>query len=119
MLARFGFGSDTAEIIPQFKLDTTQTGDVFQVALERNLDILIDDIDAPAIADRVPAWYRENIPAASFIIFPLKVGDRMIGFFYGDKLEAGSLKFGPNELNMLKTLRNQAILAIRTKQAGG
>ena len=119
MLARFGFGSDVAGIVPLFQLDTTRSGDVFQVALERNLDILIDDIDAPTIADRVPAWYRDNIPAASFIIFPLKVGDRMIGFFYGDKLEAGSLKFGNNELNMLKTLRNQAILAIRTKQAGG
>ena len=38
--------------------------------------------------------------------------------FYADKAEAGSLVIPAQELNLLKTLRNQAVLAIRQKQLG-
>ncbi|MDR3429194.1 HDOD domain-containing protein [Silvimonas sp.] len=118
ILARFGFGNDVNSVIPRFQMDTTQKGDVFQVTLERNLDVLIDDIDAPSIAARVPQWYRQQVAAATFMLFPIKVGDRVLGFFYGDKTVPGSITVGSNELNLLKTLRNQAVLAIRTKQSG-
>ncbi|MBB5190075.1 HD-like signal output (HDOD) protein [Silvimonas terrae] len=114
--ARFGFGSDIAAVAPVFQVDMTGKDDVFQAALERNLDVLIEDVDAPSIALHVPAWYRQQVGAGTFVLFPLKVGERMIGFFYGDKQEAGSLKIEPNALNLLKTLRNQAVLAIRTRQ---
>ncbi|GGP18784.1 HDOD domain-containing protein [Silvimonas iriomotensis] len=115
--ARFGFGSDIGTIAPLFQVDLASgKSDVFQAALERNLDVLIEDVDAPNIALHVPAWYRQQIGAGTFVLFPIKVGERMLGFFYGDKQDAGSLKIEANALNLLKTLRNQAVLAIRTRQ---
>ncbi|TJZ76264.1 serine/threonine protein kinase [Chitiniphilus eburneus] len=116
---RFGFGEGIGALVGGFQIDVGPVVDVFQVAMARNADILIEDINAESIHDRVPEWYRRLVPSCTFIVFPLKLDQRVIGCFYGDMREAGSLKLSHNELNLLKTLRNQALLAIRTKQVGG
>ena len=56
--------------------------------------------------------------AAATSLLPLAVDKKVIGMFYADKAEAGSLVIPAQELNLLKTLRNQAVLAIRQKQLG-
>ncbi|WP_287878243.1 HDOD domain-containing protein [Aquitalea sp.] len=114
--ARFGFGEDTAALLPQFKIDLQQQDNAFCIAMERNVDIFIEDASAPAISSHIPRWYRQLDLAQTFIIFPLVLEKRKIGFLYGDKKQAHSLPLRPDELNLLKTLRNQALLAIRQKQ---
>ncbi len=118
MLARFGFGPDIQKIIARFSFDTQQTSDVFQLALARNADILIEDVDAESIKSRIPDWFRNTLPAKTFIVFPVVLDKKPIGIFYGDRTEAHTLKIPAEQLNLLKTLRNQAILAIRQKQLG-
>lgn len=118
IVARFGFGADIQSIIANFSFDARQTNDVFQLSLARNADILIENIDADTIKERIPAWYRSACSAKTFIIFPLVLDKKPIGIFYGDRSDAHSLKIPSDQLNMLKTLRNQAILAIRQKQLG-
>ncbi|WP_148715687.1 serine/threonine protein kinase [Chitinolyticbacter meiyuanensis] len=116
---RFGFGEDVNALVQNFRIPLGPVHDVFQVALERNADILIEDIDAESICDRIPDWYRQLGSSKTFIVFPLKLEKRIIGCFYGNRSKAGSLKIANDELNLLKTLRNQALLAIRTKQVTG
>lgn len=118
VVARFGFGPDIQKITARFSFDTMQTSDVFQLALARNADILIEDVDAASIKDRIPSWYREQLPAKTFIVFPLVLDKKPIGLFYADRSDAHSLKIPAEQLNLLKTLRNQALLAIRQKQLG-
>lgn len=118
MAARFGFGRDIASLQKQFEFSVAGLGDVFQVALGKNADIYIEDIDAESIKARIPDWYRSVMPAKTFILFPLNLDGKAIGLFYGDRDEAHSLKITPEQTNLLKTLRNQAILAIRQKQMG-
>lgn len=118
MVARFGFGLDIAKIQKGFDFPVSGLGDVFQLALSKNADIFIEDIDADSIKARVPQWYRQLLPAKTFILFPLMLEGKAIGLFYGDRNEAHSLKITPEQTNLLKTLRNQAILAIRQKQMG-
>jgi len=115
--ARFGFGEGTAALLPQFKVDLQQQDNAFCIAMERNVDIFIEDASAAAISSHIPAWYRQLGLAQTFIIFPLVLEKRKIGFLYGDKKQAHSLPLHPDELNLLKTLRNQALLAIRQKQS--
>ena len=55
------------------------------------------------------------MPARSLALFPLMMKNKPIGLFYGDSDNAGALSFDPAELNLLKTLRNQAVLAIRQR----
>ncbi|RQO77710.1 histidine kinase [Aquitalea sp. FJL05] len=115
--ARFGFGSDIPVLLKQFQVDLNQQDNAFCIAMERNVDIFIEDASDATIASHIPDWYRQLNLAQTFIIFPLVLEKRKIGFLYGDKKQAHSLPLRPDELNLLKTLRNQALLAIRQKQS--
>ena len=118
MPARIGFGPGVDKLLKTFAVPLGKSQDVFQVAIDKQADIFLSDINAPNICDRIPAWYRTLISAQTFILLPLAIDKKVIGMFYADKAEAGSLMIPAQELNLLKTLRNQAVLAIRQKQIG-
>ena len=116
MAARFGFGEGVEAVTRHFRFSLTGETDVFRIALEQGLDIFISDVDAENIRDRVPTWYRAGVGAKSFILFPIVVDRKPIGLLYADQIEANRLKIEPKELALLKTMRNQAVLAIRQKR---
>lgn len=115
MNARFGFGQDIQQRIPDFQFSLKFEPDVFHVALAQALDIHIEDVNAPNIRERIPQWYRDKIAARSFILFPLMIDKKPVGLLYADKLGNGALSIPQKELSLLKTLRNQAVLAIKQK----
>ena len=111
---RFGLGPEVGELAKQFRFPLTeQLHDVFQLATGKGLDIIISDIDDPKIADKVPQWFRQRIPAKTFVLFPLNLKGRPVALIYCDKDKAGSIAIPEKELTLLKTLRNQALLAIK------
>jgi hypothetical protein len=116
--ARIGFGADVAQLVKRFAVPDGKSQDVFQVALDKQADVFLSDINAANIRDRIPKWYRDTVSAETFILLPVVIDKKVIGLFYGDKAKAGELKVSPRELGLLKTLRNQAVLAIRQKQMG-
>ena len=114
MSGRFGLGPEVNELVRQFRFPlSTQVSDVFLLASGRGLDIIITDIDDAKIADKVPKWYRERIPAKTFVLFPLNIKGKSVALIYCDKDKAGSISIPEKELTLLKTLRNQALLAIK------
>lgn len=114
MTGRFGLGPEIAELTRQFRFPLgAQMQDVFQLATGRGVDIIIADIDDPKIADKVPAWYRQRIPAKTFVLFPLNIKGRPVALIYCDRDRPGSISIPEKELTLLKTLRNQALLAIK------
>ncbi|QLG87373.1 HDOD domain-containing protein [Chitinibacter bivalviorum] len=119
MVARFGFGKEVDAILPKFSFPVSPLADVFQLVLARNADVFIEDVDAESIAQRIPDWYRTLSQAKTLVVFPVVVDKKPIGLFYADRFAAHSLHLPHEQLNLLKTLRNQAILAIRQKQMGG
>ena len=117
MCGRFGFGPEVGELAKQLRFSlAAQPDNVFNVATARGVDVLISDVDDPRIAARVPAWYRKSVAARTFVLFPLTIKGRPVAMIYADKDRAGELCISEQELAMLRTLRNQAVLAI--KQAG-
>jgi len=116
MQGRFGFGPDTNEVARSFRFPLSFTPDIFHVATSKGLDILISDIDDPKIAPRIPEWYRKAVPAHSFVLFPLNIKNNPVALIYADRDEPGGIVIPEKELQLLRTLRNQAILAI--KQGG-
>jgi len=111
---RFGLGPEVGELAKQFRFPLTeQLHDVFQLATGKGLDIIISDIDDPKIADKVPGWFRQRIPAKTFVLFPLNIKGKPVALIYCDKDRAGSIVIPEKELTLLKTLRNQALLAIK------
>jgi serine/threonine protein kinase len=115
MKARFGFGAKIESFVRRFSVPMGQAHDVFQLAIEKNVDLFIADSHAATIASRIPAWYREHINAHTFLVLPIAVDRKVIGMFYADRDNAGDGTIESPLLQLLKTLRNQAVLAIRQK----
>lgn len=115
MVARFGFGKDSAEMLPHFRFPLAFEADVFHLALEKGLDIVIEDVGAENIANKIPAWYGKAVDSRYFLLLPVVVNKIAVGMIYADMLEARILQITPKQLAMLRTLRNQAVLAIKQK----
>lgn len=116
MQGRFGFGPEANEVARAFRFSLNFTPDIFHVATSKGVDILISDINDPKIAERIPAWYRKAVPAHSFVLFPLNIKGNPVALIYADRDEPGGISIPEKELSLLRTLRNQAVLAI--KQGG-
>jgi eukaryotic-like serine/threonine-protein kinase len=76
--------------------------------------VFIADVNADNIKDHIPAWYRKLVPTSrSVLLFPVTINKKAVGLFYADCDTAGTITMESGELNLLKTLRNQAVLAIK------
>ncbi len=113
--ARFGFGAKVQQLVKCFAVQLGEAQDAFQLALAKNVDLFIADTRAANIMSRIPVWYRENVNAHAFLVLPIVISGKVIGMFYADKDNAGELTLESQHLRLLKTLRNQAVLAIRQK----
>ncbi|MBI3478993.1 MAG: protein kinase [Nitrosomonadales bacterium] len=115
MVARFGFGEGVEAVIPRFRFPLTFVPDVFHLSIQKGLDIAMEDINAPNIADKIPDWYRTSINAPCFMLLPIMIKEKAIGMFYADMLKPNALNMSQQQLSLLRTLRNQAVLAIKQK----
>jgi HD-like signal output (HDOD) protein len=114
MGARFGFGKGIEELLHQCHVRIGPHGDVFNISVSQNKDLRIDDANAPRIQKGIPEWYRQTIGAPAFILLPITVNNKTLGLIYADREKAGRVLEG-NQLNLIRTLRNQAVLAIKQK----
>ena len=113
MLGRFGFGPDAADISQKFNFSLVFTPDIFHAALSKGVDILISDTNDPKISSRIPEWFRKGVNAGTFVIFPLCIKTNPVAMIYADNDQAGEIVIPEKELSLLRTLRNQAVLAIK------
>lgn len=115
MAARFGFGPTVDTIIPKLRFPLAFEPDVFHLSIDQGVDIFIKDVQASNIAGKIPAWFRNAVDAQCFLLLPVMVNRTAIGLIYADIQEANSLQISQSQLALLRTLRNQAILAIKQK----
>jgi len=115
MVARFGFGEGVTEILPRFRFSLAFEADVFHLALQKGLDIVIEDVAAPNIINKIPDWYTKAINSKYFLLLPIVVNKIAVGIIYADMLESRKFQITAKQLSMLRTLRNQAVLAIKQK----
>jgi len=113
MQGRFGFGPEANEVARAFRFPLSFTPDIFHAATSKGVDLLISDINDPKISARIPDWYRKAVPANSFVLFPLNIKGSPVALIYADRDEPGGISIPEKELQLLRTLRNQAILAIK------
>ncbi|MCP5229106.1 serine/threonine protein kinase [Accumulibacter sp.] len=113
MLGRFGFGPDAPAIAKRFRFSLVFSADIFHAALANGVDILISDTRDPKIAARIPAWFRKAVTAETFVLFPLCVRGNALALIYADRQHAGEIVIAEQELSLLRSLRNQAVLAIK------
>ena len=110
--ARFGLGRDVDTLVGNFGFKLEKSSDLFNIAVSQARDFLIDDSNAPTIKAQVPQWYRKIVNAPSFIIYPIFIDKICLGLFYADKENEGP-PIPEDQLNFMKILRNQLIIAIK------
>ena len=114
--ARFGFGDDAQEIVGKFTFQLiTKAYDFFNLAVSTGRDYFVEDVNAPHLSLHIPDWYRRDIGAPAFLLYPLVVKKVGIGLFYADRDHAGPIITEGQKLS-LNTLRSQAIYAINQKR---
>ena len=116
MRARFGFGRDVENMISQCRFPLAFAPDVFHVALEKGLDIVIENTQAGNVVQRIPEWHRQVTGATSFLILPVMIKGQAVGLLYADSDRPEGIKIDAEQLDLLRTLRTQVVLAF--KQSG-
>jgi serine/threonine protein kinase len=117
LTGRFGLGDRAAEIaavmkVP-LKLRPGTAPDLFVAVCTKGADTLIADATVPAIAQRLPPWFGQHIAAPSFLLLPLMMKSAPFALIYADQAQPGGIKLGEKELSLLRTLRNQGVMAFR------
>jgi len=116
LLGRFGLGEGVEALAPQFKValkPAANAADLFTLVCQKGADTLISDATVANIATRLPAWYRDKVNAPAFLLLPLMLKNAPFALIYADKARAGAIELGEKELSLLRTLRNQAVMAFR------
>jgi HD-like signal output (HDOD) protein len=116
LTGRFGLGEDAEAVAARFKVPLKLGTDLFAAVCTKGVDTLISDATMPNIAARLPDWYRSGVNAPAFLLLPLQIKGAPFALIYADKATPGGIELGEKELSLLRTLRNQAVMAF--KQVG-
>ena len=118
LTGRLGVGADVERLAPLLRVDLTGSPpDLLAAVCLKGADTLIQDARAANISARLPGWFKSELNAQSFLLLPLILKGAPLGLIYADHGTAGAVQLGDKELSLLRTLRNQAVMAFR--QASG
>jgi serine/threonine protein kinase len=117
LTGRFGLGEGAAAaaaaIQVPLKLLPGVPPDLFAAVCAKGADTLIADATMPAIAGRLPAWFTHKVKAPSFLLLPLLLKGAPFALIYADQAQAGGIQLDEKALALLRTLRNQGVMAFR------
>jgi len=114
LTGRFGLGQGVETVVKRFNVSFKATPpDLFAVVCGKGVDTMIRDASEATIAARLPAWYHELFNAPAFLLLPVNIKGRPLGLIYADKAEKGGMVIDEKELALLRTLRNQAVMAFK------
>jgi HD-like signal output (HDOD) protein len=116
MEIRLGFGQNINEAKNWFTILVGDFSDIFNMAISKDNDLIIRDIDSPDIKKYIPAWYKSNLSVPGYIIlFPVTINKKNIGLICIEGDRKGFPNITRGHLNYLRILRDQVVFA--TKQS--
>lgn len=116
LTGRFGLGADADTVSRAFRVPLDAPRDLFSAICLQGADTLLSDTGQGDIARRLPAWYRSAVDAPTLLLLPMSMNKRPFGLIYADRARPHDIVLGEKELSLLRTLRNQAVMAFRQAQ---
>ena len=113
LTGRFGLGEGAEAVAASFKVPLKVGADLFTAVCVKGADTLITDATVSHIEARLPAWYRKSVNAPAFLLLPMHLRGAPFALIYADKAVPGGIELGDKELSLLRTLRNQAVMAFK------
>jgi len=114
MSARYGLGI-TASFLKQFTFKSNKGNNVFQVSVNKGVDIFINDANDFEKKNTLPPWYRQIIDAETFILLPFTINKKPFGLFYADKNKKNDLVVVQDLLKKVQDLRTLCTSGIEQK----
>ncbi|MFY3384497.1 protein kinase domain-containing protein [Paracidovorax sp. MALMAid1276] len=113
LTGRFGLGEGSDAAVRALRVPLKAPGDLFAAVCLRGADTLINDATEPRLQARLPDWYRTGLNAPAFLLLPLQLKGQTFALIYADQARAGGIVVDDKALGLLRTLRNQAVMAFR------
>lgn len=114
---RMGANAESQRIAAAFRIPLQPVADLFGLLCQKGSDSLISDSSDPLIAERLPDWFREQVRATGFLVLPVLRAGQVVGMVYADSPVAGQiLQVSERELALIKSLRNQVLLALQLRE---
>lgn len=110
---RLGLGSDASRIARVFRVPLHSSETLFSAVCLKGLDTHIRDASAVNVVSRLPDWYRRDVNAPAFLLLPMHFKGSPFGLIYADRATVDAAGLQEQELALLRTLRNQAVMAFR------
>lgn len=112
-LARLSVGENYQERQRNFHMPITGEDNIFLLAMSNNVDLMIADAHNPKIQNMLPAWHKIHHPECrSFIVLPLVIDKKNLGFFYADRARTAEEGVPSDETALIKTLKGQLLSAM-------
>lgn len=116
LICRIGFGVGSDHFVQErFSLSLAPARDVFFGCLSRNADLLINDTSCEKISGHLPDGYHKLFGAQSALLLPICAQKVPLGLLYADTLDRKSGDLPRSQMDLLRTLRSQALLAMKQK----
>nr|MCH9638494.1 histidine kinase [Betaproteobacteria bacterium] len=114
--ARYSLGTNHAAIQQNFICPCASSDDLFSLAYNKNVDLSISDCTVPKMRSKLPKWHLKLLPKTqSFIVLPLIVNDKPIGFFYADRQQVAPEGISSDEMKLIKILKGQVLAALSSQ----
>ena len=113
LVGRIGLGCGAASAHQHFLVPPDDPHDLFSLLCAKGADTFIDDATDPAIAVRLPRWWRLHARSRSFLVLPLMQGRQPVGMLYCDAPPGPTGRLDDASLKLARTLRSQALIAWR------
>jgi transcriptional regulator with GAF, ATPase, and Fis domain len=111
--ARISVGQNSADRQKNFLFDVDGVDDIFRLAMKNNADLTINDSTVTKVSRLLPDWHRDHFPETkSFIVLPLVVEKRCVGFLYGDRDRCAPEGIPPDEVSLIKALKGSLLSSL-------
>ncbi|MBI3902153.1 MAG: HDOD domain-containing protein [Nitrosomonadales bacterium] len=115
---RLGFGAMMPEALQYLTFSEADSANVFYLSLTNSADIFIEDVTSVKSASSIPPWLIATLPdVQAFVLLPMTFNGRPIGLLYGDWEKGTTEQIEPNELVLLRSLRDHLMKVLDTRKA--
>ncbi len=113
MRIRSGFGDRIEEAMNGFVIEITGSKDIFNTAIFKGSDLVIQDISSREIKNLIPSWYQKQVRSPAYLILlPITINKKSIGLVCLEGEQKGFKDISKADLNYLRILRDQIVVAV-------
>src|SRR4029078_7344875 len=88
--------------------------DVFHVAMEKGVDIVIENTRAEKVVQRIPQWHRQLVNAKSFLLLPIVLRNHTLGLLYADSDRPEGISGDAEQLGLLRHAAQSSGVGLQT-----